>query len=79
MRNHRVEIKVVLLSVQRIPFIGIVVEVDSFRLKSSGDADGLFASKPAPTFDRIPPEGTRLNVGAGLLAKGPEQTPPIPR
>ncbi len=30
---------------------------------------GLFASKPAPTFDRTPPEETRSNVGAGLLAK----------
>jgi hypothetical protein len=30
---------------------------------------GLFASKPAPTFDRVYPVGTQSNVGAVLLAK----------
>jgi hypothetical protein len=32
---------------------------------------GPFASKPAPTFDRVPSVEMQSNVGAGLLAKGP--------
>ncbi|PRW89105.1 hypothetical protein C7A11_11135 [Pseudomonas simiae] len=43
-----------------------------------------FASKPAPTFDRIPPDRMQSNVGAGLLAKRPsastrQGSSPIPR
>ncbi|QBQ12740.1 hypothetical protein DCC84_24775 [Pseudomonas sp. SXM-1] len=33
-----------------------------------------FASKPAPTFDRVSTGYTRSNVGAGLLAKRPGGT-----
>jgi hypothetical protein len=42
----------------------------------AGDFSGAetFASKPAPTFVRILKGRTRSNVGAGLLAKGPEKT-----
>ncbi|MRJ22666.1 hypothetical protein FRT60_20370 [Pseudomonas haemolytica] len=44
-----------------------------------------FASKPAPTVDRILPGGMQSNVGAGLLAKRPlphhraQGSNPIPR
>jgi len=34
-----------------------------------------FASRLAPTFDRVPSVGMRLPVGASLLAKGATQTP----
>jgi hypothetical protein len=33
------------------------------------DRVDFFASKPAPTFDRISPDGMQSPVGAGLLAK----------
>ncbi len=34
-------------------------------------------SKPAPTFNRVPSEETRSNVGAGLLAKRPVCSSPL--
>jgi hypothetical protein len=37
----------------------------------------FFASKPAPTFNRIPSDETRSNVGAGLLAKTVNQAQKI--
>ena len=46
-----------------------------YRLQGGGVLSGLFASKPAPTFDRILTGRTLSTVGAGLLAKAPAQTP----
>ncbi|AUO25197.1 hypothetical protein C0058_25675 [Pseudomonas sp. NC02] len=37
----------------------------------SVDWSAVFASKPAPTFDRVSSGCTRSNVGAGLLANRP--------
>ncbi|TPG77579.1 hypothetical protein EAH78_15460 [Pseudomonas arsenicoxydans] len=49
------------------------------RLGISAACPTAFATKPAPTFDRIPIERTRSNVGAGLLAKGPDLTTHLSR
>ncbi|MRJ19352.1 hypothetical protein FRT60_03170 [Pseudomonas haemolytica] len=40
-----------------------------------GVLEGLFASKPAPTLDRVQSGKTPSNVGAGLLAKAIAQPP----
>ncbi|AUM71837.1 hypothetical protein C0J56_25365 [Pseudomonas fluorescens] len=43
------------------------------------DRAAAFASKPAPTVDRILPEETRSTVGAGLLAKRATRLSRLPR
>ncbi|PMU49851.1 hypothetical protein C1X85_26095 [Pseudomonas sp. GP01-A6] len=47
-------------------------------LLSGVAAEIAFASKPAPTFDRVSSGGTRSNVGAGLPAKRPSTATHLP-
>ncbi|MQB17141.1 hypothetical protein DXU77_18965 [Pseudomonas lactis] len=47
------------------------------RTGLSGDFTSAFASKPAPTLDRVNALKCDQNVGAGLLAKRPRQAPLI--